>query len=429
MTEYPISYEGSIPGEYRCPECNNWLGHGTPHGTPNLRCCGNCKLIFEAVPTGCVFDIPGGKMRISEFAQVTIGPRKKIMEDEQCHICHGDPNKMPFCSAAHARADYPTDESGQYVPPIGEEIHVPDMRQDVTDAILKGFGIAIKNMTGMDYVPGLSAETLREWIDRTVDHEVKPLQLKLEMAERQAKMNIEDAKELLSDLDKKNREIFSLEQSLEASRATTQMVRERFAAVFREGDEVKISGHEDVLEVVRRDEEDPAYIHVSQMFPSWHAENLVLVRRVEEIELDHQEKSAEGARKQMSLNVDWLIGKFDEVHRMICHGESGTWQQRVEQVVSKISFLQGFSPRKEAEDGNWDEDPPVTEGYERFPKKGWIPPCQIAEDDVVTLSGDGEKLCWQTGLSGYRAGYDFALKVGSLAWKLTKELQSKNWER
>ncbi len=49
------------------------------------------------------------------------------------------------------------------------------MRQNLVDSILKSFKIVIKDLAGMNYEPGGSVETLREWVDRTVDYEVKPL--------------------------------------------------------------------------------------------------------------------------------------------------------------------------------------------------------------------------------------------------------------
>lgn len=39
---------------------------------------------------------------------------------------------------------------------------------------------------------------------------------------------------------------------------------------------------------------------------------------------------------QQSHNVTWLSTKFDELHDLLCPGQVGTWQQRVEQVLEAV---------------------------------------------------------------------------------------------
>jgi len=54
----PIGEEASLPQSKelgpcltsRCPQCNNSLDNGTPHGSPNLRRCADCKLVFVKHP-------------------------------------------------------------------------------------------------------------------------------------------------------------------------------------------------------------------------------------------------------------------------------------------------------------------------------------------------------------------------------------------
>ena len=45
--------------------------------------------------------------------------------------------------------------------------------------------------------------------------------------------------------------------------------------------------------------------------------------------------------EQMSINVKWLIEKFDLLHDKFCPTKSGTWQQRVEQVVAALHEVTG----------------------------------------------------------------------------------------
>lgn len=40
---------------------------------------------------------------------------------------------------------------------------------------------------------------------------------------------------------------------------------------------------------------------------------------------------------QMALNCRWLIEQMDVVHRNLCPGEKGSWQDRVRQVVAASS--------------------------------------------------------------------------------------------
>ncbi len=48
--DYP-NFKGVGPTmEPRCPHCLNSFQNGTPHGSPNLRCCATCKTIFSADP-------------------------------------------------------------------------------------------------------------------------------------------------------------------------------------------------------------------------------------------------------------------------------------------------------------------------------------------------------------------------------------------
>ena len=39
---------------------------------------------------------------------------------------------------------------------------------------------------------------------------------------------------------------------------------------------------------------------------------------------------------QLKLNCKWLIRQFDTIHDLICQGQNGTWQERVNQVVKQI---------------------------------------------------------------------------------------------
>jgi len=42
---------------------------------------------------------------------------------------------------------------------------------------------------------------------------------------------------------------------------------------------------------------------------------------------------------QLELNQEWLIAQFDELHRLLCRDQNGTWQQRVEQVVAAVQRI------------------------------------------------------------------------------------------
>jgi len=39
---------------------------------------------------------------------------------------------------------------------------------------------------------------------------------------------------------------------------------------------------------------------------------------------------------QLKLNCKWLIQQFDHIHDLICPGQNGSWQDRVQQVVKQI---------------------------------------------------------------------------------------------
>lgn len=42
---------------------------------------------------------------------------------------------------------------------------------------------------------------------------------------------------------------------------------------------------------------------------------------------------------QLGVNCRWLIDKIDRIHRALCPGQSGTWQQRAEQSVAAAEKL------------------------------------------------------------------------------------------
>jgi hypothetical protein len=50
--------------------------------------------------------------------------------------------------------------------------------------------------------------------------------------------------------------------------------------------------------------------------------------------------------EQLGINCRWLIEKIDRIHRALCRGQYGTWQQRVEQAVEAAERL---SPNDQVE--------------------------------------------------------------------------------
>ena len=43
---------------------------------------------------------------------------------------------------------------------------------------------------------------------------------------------------------------------------------------------------------------------------------------------------------QLGVNCRWLIAQIDKIHAVLCPGETGTWQQRVEQAVKAAEQIQ-----------------------------------------------------------------------------------------
>ena len=43
--------------------------------------------------------------------------------------------------------------------------------------------------------------------------------------------------------------------------------------------------------------------------------------------------------RQSGINSRWLIAQIEKIHAVLCPGETGTWQQRVEQAVKAAERL------------------------------------------------------------------------------------------
>ena len=49
--------------------------------------------------------------------------------------------------------------------------------------------------------------------------------------------------------------------------------------------------------------------------------------------------------EQMGINVQWLIERIDNIHKMLCPSQFGTWQQRAEQAeLAAAQFVEAMKP-------------------------------------------------------------------------------------
>jgi len=46
---------------------------------------------------------------------------------------------------------------------------------------------------------------------------------------------------------------------------------------------------------------------------------------------------------QLALNCEWLIARIDRIHRRLCPGKRGTWQQRAERAVQAAEADKGIT--------------------------------------------------------------------------------------